>query len=83
MLRLVKHANNEEVESMARRNRLLVPSARPALEQMKQEIAQELGVKLDADTASRLNGAVGGEMVKRLVALGQKQLANNNKQNRG
>ena len=70
---------------MARRNRLLVPSARNALEQMKQEIAQEFGVKLDADTPSRLNGAVGGEMVKRLVALGQQQMANtnNNKQSRG
>ncbi|NLC94467.1 MAG: alpha/beta-type small acid-soluble spore protein [Bacilli bacterium] len=69
---------------MARRNRLLVPSARNALEQMKQEIAQEFGVKLDADTPSRLNGAVGGEMVTRLVALGQQQLANtnNNKQSR-
>ncbi|MBA4548224.1 alpha/beta-type small acid-soluble spore protein [Thermoactinomyces intermedius] len=55
---------------MARRNRLVVPGARESLEQMKNEIAQEFGVELGADTTARANGAVGGEMTKRLVALG-------------
>ncbi|MFC0298779.1 alpha/beta-type small acid-soluble spore protein [Geobacillus jurassicus] len=55
-------------------NRLLVPGAQQALEQMKYEIAQEFGVNLGADTTSRANGSVGGEITKRLVAMAQQQL---------
>jgi hypothetical protein len=55
-------------------NQLLVPQAENALEQMKQEIAQEFGVTLGADTTARMNGSVGGEMTKRLIALGQQAL---------
>ncbi len=60
---------------MSRSNKLLVPGSQLALDQMKNEIAQEMGITLGADTASRLNGAVGGEMVKRLVALAQQQMS--------
>lgn len=55
-------------------NKLIVPGAKEALNHLKYEIAQELGIKLGADTASRLNGTVGGEMTKRLVQLGEQQL---------
>ena len=41
-------------------NQLVVPGAKQALEQMKNEIAQEFGVTLGADTTSRANGSVGG-----------------------
>ena len=41
---------------------------------MKYEIARELGVSLGADTTSRMNGSVGGEMTKRLVELGKANL---------
>ncbi|MBN6887433.1 small acid-soluble spore protein alpha/beta type [Cytobacillus horneckiae] len=58
------------------RNKLLVPGANNALDQMKQEIAQEFGVQLGAETTARANGSVGGEMTKRLVALGEQQLHN-------
>ncbi|MEW9109850.1 small, acid-soluble spore protein, alpha/beta type [Cytobacillus gottheilii] len=58
------------------RNKLLVPGSENALEQMKQEIAGEFGVQLGADTTSRANGSVGGEMTKRLVALAEEQLKN-------
>mgnify|MGYP006327713413 FL=1 len=34
---------------------------------MKYEIANELGVKLGADATARQNGQVGGEMTRRLV----------------
>lgn len=69
---------------MARsRNKLLVPGAKQAVEQMKYEIASEFGITLGPDTTSRLNGSVGGEMVKRFVAMAQQQLStsylNNNK----
>ncbi len=56
------------------RNKLLVPESSRALEQMKEEIAQEFGVRLGADTTARENGSVGGEMVKRLIRLGERQL---------
>ncbi|TCP32052.1 small acid-soluble spore protein A (major alpha-type SASP) [Scopulibacillus darangshiensis] len=54
-------------------NQILVPGAEQALNQMKMEIAQEFGVQLGADTTSRANGSVGGEITKRLVATAQQQ----------
>ncbi|NLG82716.1 MAG: alpha/beta-type small acid-soluble spore protein [Bacilli bacterium] len=59
-------------------NKLLVPGCKQALEQMKMEIANEFGVTLGPDTASRLNGSVGGEITKRLVAQAQSQLSQTN-----
>ncbi|AZU62226.1 alpha/beta-type small acid-soluble spore protein [Neobacillus mesonae] len=56
------------------RNKLLVPGAGNALDQMKEEIAGEFGVQLGADTTARANGSVGGEMTKRLVALGEQAM---------
>ncbi len=58
------------------RNKLLVPGAKNALASLKEEIANELGVELGADTTARANGSVGGEMTKRLIALGERQLQN-------
>lgn len=55
-------------------NQLLVPGAEQAIDQMKYEIAQEFGVQLGADTTSRANGSVGGEITKRLVQMAQQQL---------
>ena len=55
-------------------NNLLVPGVQQALDQMKYEIAQEFGVNLGADTTSRANGSVGGEITKRLVAMAEQQL---------
>ncbi|RYM06943.1 alpha/beta-type small acid-soluble spore protein [Sporolactobacillus sp. THM7-7] len=55
-------------------NRILVPGAEQAIDQMKTEIASEFGVQLGPDTTSRANGSVGGEITKRLVATAQQQL---------
>jgi len=73
-----KFANNsgKEVTKMANRNnsnQLVVPGSEQALNQMKTEIAQEFGVQLSADTTSRGNGSVGGEITKRLVQQAQQQ----------
>ncbi|WP_067727523.1 alpha/beta-type small acid-soluble spore protein [Oceanobacillus damuensis] len=54
-------------------NQLLVPGVQQALDQMKTEIAQEFGVQLGADTTSRANGSVGGEITKRLVSMAESQ----------
>lgn len=55
-------------------NKLVAPSSKQLLENMKYEIARELGVTLGPDTTSRMNGSVGGEMTKRLVEFGKQQL---------
>ncbi len=57
-------------------NKLVVNGSKQAIENLKYEIANELGIKLGADTSSRLNGTVGGEMTRRLVKLGEKYLSN-------
>ncbi|GIO27079.1 alpha/beta-type small acid-soluble spore protein [Ornithinibacillus bavariensis] len=62
---------------MARNNsKLLVPGARNAMEQMKEEIANELGVRPGADTTARENGSVGGEMVKRMIQIAEQSMQN-------
>lgn len=61
-------------------NRIVVPEARMALNQMKAEIASELGLtnyeSIDkGNLSSRQNGYVGGYMTKRLVESAQRNLA--------
>ncbi|HZG70770.1 MAG TPA: alpha/beta-type small acid-soluble spore protein [Chondromyces sp.] len=56
-------------------NQLLVNGAQQAIDQMKFEIASEFGVNLGADTTSRANGSVGGEITKRLVSMAQQQIS--------
>ena len=55
-------------------SKLVAPQAKQAIEQMKYEIANELGVNLGADATARANGSVGGEITKRLVKMGVSQL---------
>ena len=61
-------------------SKLVAPQAKQAIEQMKYEIANELGVNLGADATARANGSVGGEITKRLVQLGQNQISGSNYQ---
>ncbi|TCS95678.1 alpha/beta-type small acid-soluble spore protein [Hazenella coriacea] len=60
---------------MPNNNKLVVPKAADSLDQMKNEIANEFDVDLGADTSARANGAVGGEMTKRLVAMASQMLS--------
>jgi len=60
-------------------NKILVPEARQALDQMKLEIASELGLAnyntIDkGNLPSRQNGYVGGYMTKRLVEMAQQSM---------
>ncbi len=62
-------------------NKIVVPEAKEALNQMKLEIANELGLKnydkIDkGNLTSRENGYVGGYMVKNLVGMAQRQMTN-------
>ncbi len=59
-----------------KQNKLVAPGSKEAVERLKYEIANELGITLGADTTARKNGTVGGQMTKRLVELGEKTVAN-------
>ncbi|MDC3417084.1 alpha/beta-type small acid-soluble spore protein [Aquibacillus salsiterrae] len=59
-------------------NKLLVPGAENAMNNMKEEIANEFGVELGADTTARANGSVGGEMVKRMIQFAEQNMKNQN-----
>ena len=61
-------------------SKLVVPGAKQAIEQMKYEIANELGVKMGPDATSRANGSAGGEITKRLVQMGEQHLGGSNYQ---
>ena len=65
----------QEVKDMTSNNKIVVPGAKQAIEQMKYEIANELGVQMGPDATSRANGSVGGEITKRLVQMGQQQIS--------
>lgn len=62
------------------RNSIVVPEARQALNQMKVEIANELGLtnyeQIDkGNLSSRQNGYVGGTITKRLVESAQRTMS--------
>ena len=63
-------------------SKLVVPGAKQAIEQMKYEIANELGVKMGPDATSRANGSVGGEITKRLVQVVEQHLGGSNYQSK-
>ena len=63
----------------SRNTQTTVPEARAALDNMKFEIARELGINFkqgyNGDLTSRENGYVGGYMVRRLIEQAEKQMA--------
>ena len=65
---------------MSNNNKTEVPAAKAALNQMKLEIANEIGLA-NYDTVdkgnltARQNGYVGGYMTKKLVELAEQQMA--------
>ena len=66
-------------------NRQVVPEARAALNQMKLEIASELGMsnyqQVDkGNLTARENGYVGGYMTKKLVEMAEQQMAGKGQQ---
>ena len=56
---------------MARSNKLVVPEAKQAMNNLKNEVAKQVGVNLqqgyNGDLTSREAGSIGGEMVKRMI----------------
>ncbi len=68
-------------------SRINVPGARQALNNMKQEIANELGVNLkqgyNGDLTSREAGSIGGGMVKKMIEQQEQQMSGQNQNNMG
>lgn len=66
--------------SGSRGNKTVVPEAKAALNNMKMEIANELGINLkegyNGDLTARENGYVGGEMVRRMIMDYQQKHSN-------
>jgi small acid-soluble spore protein B (major beta-type SASP) len=61
-------------------NTPIVPQAMAALDQMKFEVAQELGIQLPQDgyyghMATRDTGYIGGNITRKLVQIAEQQLA--------
>lgn len=66
-------------------NKTVVPQAKQALNQMKLEIANELGManyqQMDkGNLTARENGYVGGYMTKKLVEMAEQQMAGKQQQ---
>ncbi len=66
-------------QSNSRGNRTVVPEAKGALNQMKYEIASELGINLkkgyNGDLPSRQAGYIGGYMTKRLIEQAERAMS--------
>lgn len=61
-------------------NQLVVQHAKAALERMKFEVAQELGIQIPQDgyygnMITRDTGRIGGNITRRLVQMAEQQLA--------
>ena len=63
---------------MANNNQYVVPQARQGLQNLKQQVASQVGVNLQSyngDLPAREAGRIGGQMVRAMIAQAQQQLA--------
>jgi hypothetical protein len=74
-----QNAGAQTNQNSNRSNRTVVPEAKGALNQMKYEIASELGINLkqgyNGDLPSRQAGYIGGYMTKRLVEQAERAMS--------
>ena len=71
--------NAQQSSSSSRSGRTVVPEAKGALNQMKYEIASEVGINLkqgyNGDLPSRQAGYIGGYMTKRLIEQAERSMS--------
>ena len=74
-----QNTQNAQNSSANNSNTINVPEARAALDNMKYEIASELGINLkpgyNGDLPSRQAGYIGGYMVKRMIEQQERQMS--------
>ncbi len=75
--------NNNSSNSNSSSSSVVVPEAKQALNNMKYEIANELGINLkqgyNGDMPSRQAGYIGGYMVKRLIEQAERAMSGSQK----
>jgi len=68
------------IEMAQNNNKIVVPEAKAAMEQFKQQAASEVGVTLNngynGELTSRQAGSIGGQMVKKMIESYENNLAN-------
>ena len=61
----------KDIEMAQNNNKIVVPEAKAAMEQFKQQAASEVGVTLNngynGELTSRQAGSIGGQMVKKMI----------------
>ena len=64
---------------MKNSNSINIPEARQAMENMKQEVANELGITLNKDYNGNLSskdaGHIGGNMVKKMIEAQERSMS--------
>ena len=74
-----QNAQQASSSNSSRSGRTVVPEAKGALNQMKYEIASELGINLkkgyNGDLPSRQAGYIGGYMTKRLIEQAERAMS--------
>lgn len=69
---------------MSRNNRLLNPEAEKAMDHLKSEVAQELGLDDDIqergweNMTTREVGKIGGNMVRKMIGIAEQEMAKQN-----
>jgi hypothetical protein len=60
-------------------NNMEVPHAKDAMNKLKMEVAEDMGIPLsdgyNGDLTSKQNGSVGGEMVRRMIKNQEEQMS--------
>nr|WP_246451984.1 alpha/beta-type small acid-soluble spore protein [Alkalicella caledoniensis] len=80
----MNNANQTERQQGFSEQQILVPQAEQALDNLKNEIASELGLTQKIQSVGYANmspyevGQIGGQMVKRMIEMVESQMANTN-----
>jgi hypothetical protein len=76
---ILQRRTGGDIQVARNNNRKVVPEARAALDQMKYEVAGQVGVNLkkgyNGDLTSKEAGYIGGYMVKRMIEQAERQMA--------
>ena len=81
MKRRGSRGGKEKIMSRNSSNQINVPEARQAMAQMKQEVANELGITLNkgynGNLASKDAGHIGGNMVRKMIEAQERSMSGN------
>ena len=80
-MKIAAKQRREKESIMRNTNKINVPEARQAMANMKQEVANELGINLkqgyNGDLSSKDAGHIGGNMVKKMIEAQERAMSGN------